>query len=105
MAIKCSEISGFLIECKEISKHEICTPNYELGFNEAITHQGSVKIGLSREKLAETICDSRYGDGSFMRWKQITSSHAESLIYISYEDADAIISREAELFEVVKDKT
>lgn len=65
--------------------------------------QGEVQVTLNRDNLAKRICDSRYGEGSFIRWKQITSSYATSLIEISYEDADAILSALPELVEVVNE--
>lgn len=95
MPIEARDIKGFLIECKEISKHEICTPNYELGFNEAIAQQGSVKLTLSRDKLAEFIYDSEF-------WATQWSEQSKEVRARFYMQADAIISRESELFEVYK---
>lgn len=59
-------------------------------FNQAISQQGQVKIGINREKLAEIINAARPSP-----FNVLPSIHC-------YELSDSIIAKEHELIEVVK---
>lgn len=94
VAIK--DIEGALVEKKDLNntKLTISTFKYCEGINDAIEKQGSVKIGLNREKLAIKL-HHLFHD---IEWITVPLD-----IKNDYRlRADAIKKDEKELFEVVK---
>lgn len=106
--VKLSNIAGMMVEKLNIPDCSCdgvcdCDSSWIEGNNNALSQMGEREITHNREKLAQTICDSRYGEGAFIRWKEIKSPYANNLIEISYEDADAIITSLPTILEVKKE--
>lgn len=104
--MKASEIAGFMPEKKE---EKLCTCGISSGcgcevydYNHAIYEMSSKELDLDRDELTKLICDSRYGEGAFIRWKQINTYYANSLIESLYKDADAILANLKDLLIVKK---
>lgn len=58
MSVKLKDIPGALVEKKETKGSEaynLAPIEWSWGYNAAITQQGSVKLGLNREKLAKLL--------------------------------------------------
>lgn len=92
MGVKIKDIKGALVEKKKLTHEFACQ---ESGYNEAITQQGEVAIGLNREKLAKRI---------FLSDKKGSD---DIVLYDNYKNhylglADAIIANQKDLCEVVK---
>lgn len=92
------DIKGLMVKEYLISpKLEICTPNYEFGFNDAVDQQGLRSLTLDREKTAKELyfASKRYDSLDYLQWEETSP---DSMIRIRYyEEADALIAHLPEI--------
>lgn len=90
--VKIKDIDGVMIpETLNSNKNKVM-PKFNRGFNEAIDQQGSVEIGLNRDRLAKLLHQ--------LAWPSSTWENQIELVKERYyKRADAIISAESTLLE------
>lgn len=100
MPIQAKNIDGFMLGTypKECSG-EYFPDRYETGYNRAIQEQGQRSLTLNRERLAKNLFNHR-----FKNTKAVWESSQEFIKDYFYEQADFLISHDAELIEYEGEK-
>lgn len=97
--VKISEIPRALLIQYEPDNDQNILSEDEIGFNEAISQQGQVRLSLSRENLAIRLFEISYPNLCWEPYKAKNPNSFEGMMLIK---ADKLIEKQKDLFVVVK---